>query len=41
MRLCSTFDEEHKVVCDLPLGHLGPHTATVVWGDDDDEEDDE
>ena len=35
MRLCSSFDVIHCVTCDLPLGHRGPHKATLVWGDDD------
>lgn len=36
--LCSEYDEDHKVVCDLPLNHKGPHQATVIFGDADDSE---
>lgn len=32
--LCSNWDEDHNVVCDLPLGHKGAHQGTVVWGDE-------
>ena len=31
--LCSTFDDEHKVTCDLPLRHKGPHKAMILFGD--------
>lgn len=34
-KLCSDVDTDvTRVVCDLPLGHKGPHKATVVWGDE-------
>lgn len=33
--LCSNVADDHtRIVCDLPLGHKGPHKATVVWGDE-------
>jgi hypothetical protein len=35
MKLCSDVDKEiTHVVCDKPLGHSGPHQATVTWGDE-------
>jgi hypothetical protein len=41
MKLCSKVDEDiTAVVCDLPLGHSGPHKATVTWGDEGDIEND-
>lgn len=38
--LCSAYDEVHKVVCDLPLKHQGPHKATVIFGDEETGDDD-
>ena len=38
--LCSSFNEEAKLVCDRDLGHPGAHGAWVVWGIDGEEEKD-
>jgi len=27
------------MVCDKPAGHRGPHSATILWGDEDDDYD--
>ena len=35
IRLCSAFDEIHKVTCDLPADHAGEHKASVYWEKDD------
>lgn len=39
--ICSAFSEEHKVVCDLPRKHRGPHKATVLFGDEEGLRDDD
>lgn len=39
-RLCSEFDPEHRVTCDLPEKHGGAHKATVLFGDEETPADD-
>lgn len=34
IKLCSEFEPQTKLVCDLPKGHRGPHRATMLWGDE-------
>lgn len=31
VRLCSAFNEEASLTCDLPAGHDGPHKACLLW----------
>jgi len=39
VKLCSNVDMTvTNVVCDKPLGHSGPHEATITWGDEHEEE---
>jgi hypothetical protein len=35
VRLCSMFNEEASLTCDMVAGHDGPHRATLLWTNED------
>lgn len=34
LQLCSAWNPDNKVTCDLTAEHKGEHKATVYWSDD-------
>ena len=38
VRLCTAFNEEASLTCDLAAGHEGPHRATLLWNREDEDD---
>ena len=37
-KLCSAFNEEASLACDLAAAHDGPHKATLLWNGEDEDD---